>query len=485
MTEITASLVHDLVADLPRPPSPRVSPDDLAVATAPTPQPRVRQWQRPLADLLGAAVTVLGVQAALTTVWSPHFLLVACWPVLLAATGCYAQRPIEEPLSDRAGRVLRAGAILGLASWMAFPLVGAVAAPDVLIPLVVAVTVAGLILTALPRPARPRPRLVVAGSREHVGQAVAELTSVGSYEVAAVCVPEAGEDDGTAQPLAGAQVHVGVSRAIDVAHCSGADAVVILPGDELPTAVLRRLQWQAPGASVDVYVGTGLLDVSTARMSVVQGVGLDLIHVRPAALSGPRRLAKDMAERTAAAIGLLFLLPALVVISMMIRTTSRGPALFRQTRVGHEGRIFTMYKFRTMSALAEAQRDDLADDNDCDDVLFKLRNDPRITRVGAWLRRYSVDELPQLWNVVRGDMSLVGPRPALPAEVEAYDLDPRRRLAVRPGLTGLWQVSGRSDLTWAESVRLDVRYVDNWSIALDLSILRRTVGAVLGHRGAY
>jgi lipopolysaccharide/colanic/teichoic acid biosynthesis glycosyltransferase len=144
-----------------------------------------------------------------------------------------------------------------------------------------------------------------------------------------------------------------------------------------------------------------------------------------------------------------------------------------------------MYKLRSMSSSAEAARDALLALNEADGVLFKIQQDPRITRLGGWLRRWSIDEVPQLWNVVRGDMSLVGPRPALPEEVARYDVDPTRRLVVKPGLTGLWQVSGRSDLSWAESVRLDVRYVENWSLRLDATILVRTVNAVLGHRGAY
>ena len=171
---------------------------------------------------------------------------------------------------------------------------------------------------------------------------------------------------------------------------------------------------------------------------------------------------------------------------MLVRTETTGPGLFRQQRVGRNGVEFTMMKFRTMSCTAAEEQAELDELNQVDGgVLFKIRSDPRITPIGQFLRRYSVDELPQLWNVVTGQMSLVGPRPALPQEVERYDLDPRRRLAVKPGITGLWQVSGRSDLTWAESVRLDVKYVDNWSLMLDLSILCRTVGAVLNHRGAY
>ena len=192
-----------------------------------------------------------------------------------------------------------------------------------------------------------------------------------------------------------------------------------------------------------------------------------------------------MVERVGACIGLLLTLPALLVVGLLVRLDSPGPAIYRQQRVGRDGRLFTMYKFRSMSTSADDELVHLVAFNEADGVLFKIQHDPRITRIGGWLRRSSLDELPQLWNVVRGDMSLVGPRPALPEEVARYDVDPRRRLVVKPGITGLWQVSGRSDLSWAESVRLDVRYVDNWSLGLDLSILARTVRAVLGHRGAY
>jgi lipopolysaccharide/colanic/teichoic acid biosynthesis glycosyltransferase len=173
----------------------------------------------------------------------------------------------------------------------------------------------------------------------------------------------------------------------------------------------------------------------------------------------------------------------LLGLMLLVRLDSAGPALFRQVRVGRDGRHFTMLKLRTMRTDAESVRAQV--DNEVDQVLFKNRQDPRITRIGRILRRYSLDELPQLVNVVRGDMSLVGPRPALPSEVAAYDHDPLRRLVVRPGLTGLWQISGRSDLSWRESVRLDLDYVDNWSLPRDLTIIGRTLHAVLGHRGAY
>ena len=159
--------------------------------------------------------------------------------------------------------------------------------------------------------------------------------------------------------------------------------------------------------------------------------------------------------------------------------------MFKQTRVGHSGRTFTMLKFRTMHVDAEASMLQLSPLNEADGVLFKMREDPRVTRVGRLLRRYSIDELPQLLHVVLGQMALVGPRPPLPAETALYEPDVHRRFAVKPGVTGLWQVSGRSDLAWEEAVRLDLRYVDNWSLALDLQIVARTVRAVLRHAGAY
>ena len=194
---------------------------------------------------------------------------------------------------------------------------------------------------------------------------------------------------------------------------------------------------------------------------------------------------KGATERVVALAALVLLLPVLLAVALAVRLDSRGPALFRQTRVGRDGRHFAMVKFRSMRTDAEAARTALLAEDASDGRLFKLREDPRITPLGRRLRTYSIDELPQLWNVVRGEMSLVGPRPALPEEVARYEFDPQRRLAVKPGLTGLWQVSGRSDLPWQEAIRLDLHYVENWSLWLDVRILLRTVSAVVSHRGAY
>ncbi|MFI2708408.1 sugar transferase, partial [Nocardioides sp. CER28] len=265
------------------------------------------------------------------------------------------------------------------------------------------------------------------------------------------------------------------------------DLVVAVPSARLSGRALQRLSWQlergTDGAALPLLLLTGLHDVSVERARPVSLGGLGVTEVLVSRPTGPSGFAKILWERAAACLALAFLSPVLLGLALMIRLDSPGPALFRQTRVGRDGRHFTMLKLRTMRTDAETVREEL--DSEVDEVLFKVRQDPRVTRIGRILRRYSLDELPQLINVVRGDMSLVGPRPALPAEVAAYDHDPQRRLAVRPGLTGLWQVSGRSDLSWRESVRLDLDYVDNWSLPRDLSIVGRTFQAVLGHRGAY
>lgn len=199
-----------------------------------------------------------------------------------------------------------------------------------------------------------------------------------------------------------------------------------------------------------------------------------------------RRILTEAVGRGLAALLLIAAAPLLLALFCLVRLTSGGPALHGQLRVGHRGRLFVMYKFRTMHQGAETVRDALLCRNEfVDGPLFKLREDPRVTPVGRWLRRWSLDELPQLWNVVRGDMALIGPRPPLPLEVAAYTPRERRRLLVKPGLTGLWQVCGRCELSWAESVRLDLEYVDHWRPSLDVVILARTVVAVLSRRGAY
>jgi exopolysaccharide biosynthesis polyprenyl glycosylphosphotransferase len=266
---------------------------------------------------------------------------------------------------------------------------------------------------------------------------------------------------------------------------SGADTVVVTGQGVLSRHALRRLAWQLESTAVRLYVASALSDVAVPRITLQALGGMSLLHVEAPALRGMQLLLKSVLDRICAAIILLLLGPLLLVLGALVRLDSPGPALYRQRRIGVAGRAFTCLKLRTMRQGADQEVADLQATSSGNDFLFKIHTDPRVTGVGRVLRRYSLDELPQLLNVLGGSMSIVGPRPPLPSEVAEYGDDVQRRLFVRPGMTGLWQVSGRSDLSWAESVRLDLYYVENWSPSLDLSLVARTVAAVVGGRGAY
>ncbi|MFE0511649.1 sugar transferase [Streptomyces sp. NPDC058964] len=271
-----------------------------------------------------------------------------------------------------------------------------------------------------------------------------------------------------------------------VVRALGISTVVVLPAPEYDASVLRRMSWTAAVQDVDFLLAPVLADVSASRLAVRPTNGVPLVRIHAPNLSRISRVPKELLDRSLAAGLLAFLALPMLLIALLVRLDSSGPALFRQQRVGRYGDHFTMLKFRTMRQDSEALRAELAHLNqNSDGLLFKVKGDPRITRVGSFLRRSSLDELPQLINVVRGHMSLVGPRPPLPEEVEEYTPEIKRRLLVKPGLTGLWQVSGRSDLPWGEAVRLDLGYVDNWSMGLDVSILLRTGSAVVKGTGAY
>jgi exopolysaccharide biosynthesis polyprenyl glycosylphosphotransferase len=277
----------------------------------------------------------------------------------------------------------------------------------------------------------------------------------------------------------------GVTGVLAAVDASGAHMVAVVADPELSGQALRELSWELEERHVDLVVDPGLVDVASPRLSIHPMADLSLLHVHRTRPSGERVVAKAVFDAVFAALAVIVLSPVFVALAVAVKATSRGPVLFRQKRVGVDGREFTMLKFRSMVPDADQLIPELSDEHDGNEVLFKLRDDPRVTRVGRVLRRYSLDELPQLFNVLSGHMSLVGPRPPLPSEVAAYDYTAYRRLRLRPGLTGLWQVSGRSDLSWDESLRLDLRYVDNWSMALDLQILLRTFRAVVRGAGAY
>ena len=280
---------------------------------------------------------------------------------------------------------------------------------------------------------------------------------------------------------AGSDLDQAVHRSLEI----GADTIAIAAPHLLPQGGLRRLSWELEGTDIDLILAPAITDIAGPRIHIRPVDGLPLMFVDKPQFKGARRLLKEVVDRSTATILFFLLLPLMLAAAIAVRCSSRGPVLFRHVRVGQDGHAFSLLKFRTMrdgSPAALASNDRLYDD---DRLPFKSRRDPRVTLVGKFLRRYSLDELPQLWNVVRGQMSLVGPRPMVPEELEGRDVSMARRLLVKPGITGLWQVSGRSEVSWDERCRLDLYYVDNWSVGLDFVLLWKTFASVLRGDGAY
>ncbi|TQN37934.1 Undecaprenyl-phosphate galactose phosphotransferase WbaP/exopolysaccharide biosynthesis polyprenyl glycosylphosphotransferase [Blastococcus colisei] len=304
------------------------------------------------------------------------------------------------------------------------------------------------------------------------------------YRVIGCCLP-ADQYHPAADAFNGLPVLGDLSQVAEVVAKYEVDTVAVLPCPELDGPALRRLGWDLEKTRAELLLAPAVTEIVGPRVRIRPVCGLPLLHMERPELKGVRRLTKALFDKTAAGMGVLLLLPVLLGIALAVKVTSHGPVFFRQERVGRDGRTFSMLKFRSMVTGADRMVQQLQTTSDGNGVLFKKKNDPRITRVGRLLRRYSLDELPQLFNVLRGEMSLVGPRPPLPTEVERYGFDMHRRFLVKPGLTGLWQVSGRSDLSWDDSVRIDVRYVENWSLTFDFMILWKTVGAVFRGSGAY
>lgn len=335
--------------------------------------------------------------------------------------------------------------------------------------------------------------------QQRAGQNVRKVVVVGSVDAAAdlgrileqekhcgmhvvgVCVPGTDVQAALARGLNVLGDLEEVPAAIREFAC---DAVAVTSGDATRHSFLRELSWSLEGTAVELLVHPGLIEVAGPRMHIRPFVGLPLLYVEQPHFTGWRRLVKRATDVVLSLAGILALSPLLAAIATAIKLQDGGPIIFRQTRIGTAGQAFTMLKFRSMVVDAETRKAALAAQNEAGGPLFKMRHDPRITRLGRFLRDFSLDELPQLFNVLGGSMSLVGPRPQLESEVEKLQSDARRRLLVTPGVTGLWQVSGRSDLAWEESVRLDLRYVENWSFTLDLHIMWRTIHAVISRRGA-
>jgi exopolysaccharide biosynthesis polyprenyl glycosylphosphotransferase len=266
---------------------------------------------------------------------------------------------------------------------------------------------------------------------------------------------------------------------------TGARAVAIAPSESLTGEAIREVAWHLESRPVDLLIAPAILEAVGPRLSVRPAAGIPLLHLDQAALSRPQRFAKRALDIVGAATLVLFLSPVLAACAVWVRVSSRGPVIFRQVRVGRAGQPFTMLKFRTMVDGADRMREDLRESHGIDDPMFKIKDDPRVTSAGRFLRRWSLDELPQLFNVLGGSMSLVGPRPHPLDDVDRYDVEAFRRLTLKPGITGLWQVEGRSDLDWAEAIELDLYYVETWSLSGDVVLLLRTVRAVIQGRGAH
>ncbi|MEV0381952.1 sugar transferase [Nonomuraea sp. NPDC050643] len=442
-----------------------------------------------------ACVCVLGIRL-LAGAYIPSaefvlgFGLVIVWPAALMMGGAYRQRANGEGTEEFKAVFNGGVGLMAAVAIMAYATQTAIARSFVMAMLPLAL-VATLYFRYKMRKRLHRRRavgdymrsVIAVGHRESILDLVMQFRRQPYHgmRVVGACLPENAMDlDVDGVPVLGSFGDVA-----GVVERQQADAVAVLACPELDGAALRRLAWSLETARTDLFVAPALLDVAGPRISIRPVAGMPLLHVEHPEFDGTKQIAKAVFDRLMAAGALLLLAPPLLVIALVIRLTSPGPALFRQIRVGKSGREFRVVKFRTMVADAERLKGSLLEANEFDGVLFKIRNDPRITRVGAFLRKYSLDELPQLLNVLRGEMSLVGPRPPLPEEVGKYGTDVRRRLVVKPGMTGLWQVSGRSDLTWEESVRLDLRYVENWSLILDLQILWKTWSVVTRGEGAY
>ncbi|CAL9596780.1 hypothetical protein SUDANB106_05360 [Streptomyces sp. enrichment culture] len=442
-------------------------------------------------DLLGAALPAgaLGAAGGGPGPLPAAAVVGAAWPLIAALRGRYTGEPGES------------GAVLPvLRDWLA--MLGLLAAVCVTVRLEVsagawlpallpclALTAAHRRLAyrrtlALRRRARGLRRVLVVGEEGAADGLTARMgaRTDDEYVVVGGCVPGSAEDTVDAANAVGAADAAAVLRR---AAELDADTVFVVPGRWTTGEGLRRLAWALYDDGRSLAVVPGLVDVSRHRLRLARAAGMTVLHVEPAARRGLPVLLKRITDGVGALLLAVLLSPVLLGVAAAVRLSSPGPVIYRQVRVGR-GRVpFRMWKFRTMVEAADRMRPALEAANEHDGGMFKIREDPRVTRLGRVLRRYSLDELPQLFNVLAGHMSLVGPRPPLPEEVERYDDTELRRLSVKPGITGLWQVSGRSDLSWDETVALDLRYVDNWSYTGDVGVLARTFRAVVSARGAY
>ncbi|TCC33525.1 sugar transferase [Kribbella sindirgiensis] len=458
----------------------------------------VYRWAAVGGDLLAA---MLGVSIALLTRFGyhvgPSYLVVSsvlplAWVAAVALSKGYDSR-FYGAGPDEFRSLLRAGVGLTAAVAMTSYVTRAEIARGFVVLAIPVMVVAALLLRYALRKdlhrhrvrGRCMHRVLVVGRSGPAATLCEHLESrpTDGFRVVATCRPRedgSGDRNGPMHPE-----ELDEPDILAAADRHAVEVVAIATDPELAGQSLRRLSWALEQRGIELIVSPGIIEVAGPRISVRPVAGLSLLHLERPSVSGGPHLMKAVFDRIVALGIVAVLSPVLIGLALAVKLSSSGPVLFRQQRVGRAGAEFQMLKFRSMYVDAEERLSDLYALSDGNGVIFKMRNDPRMTPLGRWIRRFSLDELPQLFNVLRGDMSLVGPRPPLAEEVALYAADDSRRMLVKPGMTGLWQVSGRSDLSWDESVRLDLRYVDNWSMTLDLLILWKTVRAVFYGAGAY
>jgi exopolysaccharide biosynthesis polyprenyl glycosylphosphotransferase len=415
-------------------------------------------------------------------------VIAAVWLITLSATRSRAPRLIGVGFAEYQ-RVTNATLLtFGLLAVIAFLLqidlargYLAIALPTGLLLLLAGRAFWRMQLTRLRRKGRCLTGAFVVGSRTDVREVINQLRGnlTAGYRPIGVVITDAAASVFEGLPV------IDLDDLADTSRSSRTKAVMVagnLPGG---SDQLRKIGWSLESSSTELILVSSLTDVAGPRIHMRPVEGLPMVHVQLPKYTGFTYSVKRLIDVVVAGVALLVLSPLLGLIALAVFLEDGGPVLFRQRRIGVSGSSFLMLKFRSMVPDAEARRSEIAQLDEGNGVLFKIRNDPRITRVGAVIRRYSLDELPQLVNVLLGEMSLIGPRPPLPSEVDRYEDAAARRLLIKPGITGLWQVSGRSNLSWEESVKLDLYYVENWSVTGDFMILLRTVRAVVRREGAY
>ena len=495
------------------------SDDQLATATAVTvpASKRFAAWSRRYLMLVASADAVVGgiaaaVPASISNTLSEHNAVpllclvgLVVWPAAIAICRGYRRNRIGIGF-DEPGAVIRAGMLVVVAGalpagFMAVPTgaldpVGALTLTLYALLKLVATGIPFAVLLSLLVRFFARKVLHLLQSR---GRSLRHVVVVGSFSAAqqlseriqgepdagmkviGVCLPSS---ELPMPVIDGIPVLGSLSQVPEVVRAMGCDAVAVTSDDATRYNYLRELAWSLEGAGVELLVDPGLVEVAGPRMHIRPLMGFPLLHVEEPHFTGWRRLVKRASDIVLTSVGLVIISPLMLGIAAVVKLQDGGPVIFRQARVGRGGELFTMLKFRSMVVDAEDRKLELMAHNEGKGGLFKLNRDPRMTRFGQFLRNFSLDELPQLFNVLGGSMSLVGPRPHLASELAQMPSEASRRSLVTPGLTGLWQVSGRSNLEGDDAIRLDLRYVENWSLTLDLLILWKTISAVLASRGA-